>query len=185
MMVEEFLQWIKNISIFLIFMTTVLNLVPEKKDRKPVQFFLGIVMVLIFFQPILKAGGIEQKMEQTLDRLTLEEEVAAMENVQVRAESFQRQYYLDAWEKETARQIRMYLSESGIPCAQVSVTMEAGNMDEVKEIHLQVPLEQMSIYREEQKEQRAKLEKKLTDIKSVLSEVYGTEEEHIMVEISE
>ena len=29
-MVEEILQWLKNISIFLIFMTTVLNLIPEK-----------------------------------------------------------------------------------------------------------------------------------------------------------
>ena len=80
-MVEEILQWLKNISIFLIFMTTVLNLIPEKEDKKPVQFFLGIVMVLIFFQPVLKAGGLEQKMAQTLDRLTLEEEAAAMENV--------------------------------------------------------------------------------------------------------
>ena len=63
-MVEEILQWLKNISIFLIFMTTVLNLIPEKEDKKPVQFFLGIVMVLIFFQPVLKAGGLEQKMAQ-------------------------------------------------------------------------------------------------------------------------
>ena len=31
-MVEEILQWLKNISIFLIFMTTVLNLIPEKED---------------------------------------------------------------------------------------------------------------------------------------------------------
>ena len=40
-MVEEILQWLRNISIFLIFMTAVLNLIPEKEDKKPVQFFLG------------------------------------------------------------------------------------------------------------------------------------------------
>ncbi len=101
-MVEEILQWLKNISIFLIFMTTVLNLIPEKEDKKPVQFFLGIVMVLIFFQPVLKAGGLEQKMAQTLDRLTLEEEAAAMENVQIRAESFEKQYYVGAWKRDGA-----------------------------------------------------------------------------------
>lgn len=38
-------------------------------------------------------------MAQTLDRLTLEEEAAAMENVQIRAESFEKQYYVGAWEK--------------------------------------------------------------------------------------
>ncbi len=175
-MVEEILQWLKNISIFLIFMTTVLNLIPEKEDKKPVQFFLGIVMVLIF---------LEQKMAQTLDRLTLEEEAAAMENVQIRAESFEKQYYVGAWEKETERQIRMYLSESGIPGAAVSVTLEPGNTGEAKEIRIEAPMRQTSIYREEQKKQREMLDEKLTEIKSVLSEVYGTDPAHIMVEISE
>ena len=184
-MVEEIPQWLKNISIFLIFMTTVLNLIPEKEDKKPVQFFLGIVMVLIFFQPVLKAGGLEQKMAQTLDRLTLEEEAAAMENVQIRAESFEKQYYVGAWEKETERQIRMYLSESGIPGAAVSVTLEPGNTGEAKEIRIEAPMRQTSIYREEQKKQREMLDEKLTEIKSVLSEVYGTDPAHIMVEISE
>ena len=181
-MVEEILQWLKNISIFLIFMTTVLNLIPEKEDKKPVQFFLGIVMVLIFFQPVLKAGGLEQKMAQTLDRLTLEEEAAAMENVQIRAESFEKQYYVGAWEKETERQIRMYLSESGIPGAAVSVTLEPGNTGEAKEIRIEAPMRQTSIYREEQKKQREMLDEKLTEIKSVLSEVYGTDPAHIMVD---
>ena len=144
-----------------------------------------IVMVLIFFQPVLKAGGLEQKMAQTLDRLTLEEEAAAMENVQIRAESFEKQYYVGAWEKETERQIRMYLSESGIPGAAVSVTLEPGNTGEAKEIRIEAPMRQTSIYREEQKKQREMLDEKLTEIKSVLSEVYGTDPVHIMIEISE
>ena len=185
-MVEEILQWLKNISIFLIFMTTVLNLIPEKEDKKPVQFFLGIVMVLIFFQPVLKAGGLEQKMAQTLDRLTLEEEAAAMENVQIRAESFEKSVLRGRLGKnETERQIRMYLSESGIPGAAVSVTLEPGNTGEAKEIRIEAPMRQTSIYREEQKKQREMLDEKLTEIKSVLSEVYGTDPAHIMVEISE
>ena len=95
------------------------------------------------------------------------------------------QYYVGAWEKETERQIRMYLSESGIPGAAVSVTLEPGNTGEAKEIRIEAPMRQTSIYREEQKKQREMLDEKLTEIKSVLSEVYGTDPAHIMVEISE
>ena len=83
------------------------------------------------------------------------------------------------------RQIRMYLSESGIPGAAVSVTLEPGNTGEAKEIRIEAPMRQTSIYREEQKKQREMLDEKLTEIKSVLSEVYGTDPAHIMVEISE
>ena len=184
-MVEEILQWLKNISIFLIFIISVLNLILVKVDMLLVLFFLGIFMVLFFIQPVLKAVCLEQKMAQTLDRLTLEEEAAAMENVQIRAESFEKQYYVGAWEKETERQIRMYLSESGIPGAAVSVTLEPGNTGEAKEIRIEAPMRQTSIYREEQKKQREMLDEKLTEIKSVLSEVYGTDPAHIMIEISE
>ena len=70
------------------------------------------------------------------------------------AESFEKQYYVGAWEKETERQIRMYLSESGIPGAAVSVTLEPGNTGEAKEIRIEAPMRQTSIYREEQKKQR-------------------------------
>ena len=108
-----------------------------------------------------------------------------MENVQIRSESFEKQYYVGDWEKETERQIRMYLSESGIPGAAVSVTLEPGNTGEAKEIRIEAPMQQTSIYREEQKKQREMLDEKLTEIKSVLSEVYGTDPAHIMIEISE
>ena len=87
-----------------------------------------------------------------------------MENVQIRAESFEKQYYVGAWEKETERQIRMYLSESGIPGAAVSVTLEPGNTGEAKEIRIEAPMRQTSIYREEQKKQRELLDEKLTEI---------------------
>ena len=54
-----------------------------------------------------------------------------------------------------------------------------------QEIRIEAPMRQTSIYREEQKKQREMLDEKLTEIKSVLSEVYGTDPAHIMVEISE
>ena len=123
--------------------------------------------------------GLEDKVEHAID------DNADDNRDKGCAESFEKQYYVGAWEKETERQIRMYLSESGIPGAAVSVTLEPGNTGEAKEIRIEAPMRQTSIYREEQKKQREMLDEKLTEIKSVLSEVYGTDPAHIMVEISE
>ena len=53
----------------------------------------------------------------------------------------------------------MYLSESGIPGAAVSVTLEPGNNRwRQKKIRIEAPMRQTSIYREEQKKQREMLE---------------------------
>ena len=108
-----------------------------------------------------------------------------MENVQIRAESFEKQYYVGAWEKRDGApdpDVSVRERHSG---GSRSVTLEPGNTGEAKEIRIEAPMRQTSIYREEQKKQREMLDEKLTEIKSVLSEVYGTDPAHIMVEISE
>ena len=184
-MVEEILQWLKNISIFLIFMTTVLNLIPEKEDKKPVQFFSWNCDGTDFFPARAKSGRFGA--ENGADARPSDAGRGGSSNGKCTdsCRKLEKQYYVGAWEKETERQIRMYLSESGIPGAAVSVTLEPGNTGEAKEIRIEAPMRQTSIYREEQKKQREMLDEKLTEIKSVLSEVYGTDPAHIMVEISE
>ena len=61
----------------------------------------------------------------------------------------------------------------------------------LRELHLRESLEQKGALfldpyaTKDPKKQREMLDEKLTEIKSVLSEVYGTDPAHIMVEISE
>ena len=39
--------WLRDVAVFFILMTAVLNILPEAKYRKYVQFFLGLVMVVV------------------------------------------------------------------------------------------------------------------------------------------
>ena len=75
-----------------------------------------------------------------------------MENVQIRAESFEKTVLRGRLGKKRRS------ARSGCICQRaafrgqpVSVTLEPGNTGEAKEIRIEAPMRQTSIYREEQK----------------------------------
>ena len=72
--------WLRDVAVFFILMTAVLNILPEAKYRKYVQFFLGLVMVVMLCRPILALGNLESELEDMLGKLTLEEEIQGGES---------------------------------------------------------------------------------------------------------
>lgn len=45
-MKEELYLWIRNLAVFYIFFTAVLNLIPDQKYEKYVRFFMGLLLIL-------------------------------------------------------------------------------------------------------------------------------------------
>ena len=50
-------QWIQNLSVWLVLSAVILHLVPGKDYGKYVRFFSGMVMLLLFLEPMLKLTG--------------------------------------------------------------------------------------------------------------------------------
>ena len=46
-MKKELYLWIRNLAVFYIFFTAVLNLVPDKKYEKYVRFFMGLLLIFM------------------------------------------------------------------------------------------------------------------------------------------
>lgn len=58
-MFEYLYTWIQNIAYYLVIVTAALQLIPNKDYRKYVQFFTGLVLILLVLSPILKIFGEE------------------------------------------------------------------------------------------------------------------------------
>ena len=101
--------WLRDVAVFFILMTAVLNILPEAKYRKYVQFFLGLVMVVVLCRPILALGNLESELEDMLGRLTLEEEIQGMEESQIQIDGMQQEVLYGAYEGEIENQIGVFL----------------------------------------------------------------------------
>ena len=48
---EGIYQWIRSLVFYLILMTMLMNLLPDKKYENYLRLFTGVVFLLLFFQP--------------------------------------------------------------------------------------------------------------------------------------
>lgn len=60
-MFDYIYEWIQNLAFYLVIVTAVLQIIPGKGYKKYVQFFSGMVMILLMLTPVLKLTGIETR----------------------------------------------------------------------------------------------------------------------------
>lgn len=61
---EYFVQWIKNIAIFYIIASLILNIIPGDKYKRYIKLFLGVVMVILLIKPIGRLTGLDGKFDE-------------------------------------------------------------------------------------------------------------------------
>ena len=63
-------EWIRGMVFYLILMTMIMNLLPDKKYEKYLQLFTGMVFLFLVFEPLAEISGLEAEVAGAFERLT-------------------------------------------------------------------------------------------------------------------
>ena len=113
-MTEWIYGWMKGLAFFFIFMTAVLNCLPDQKYRKYVRFFLGMLLLILMTGPLLELFRLDERLSRTAGRNLLEAEVESMENA-YQMEGLQEEYLYQGYQAEIENQIRNFSHRAGYP----------------------------------------------------------------------
>lgn len=120
-MKEELYQWIKNLAVFYILLSSVLHLVPNGKYEKYVRFFMGLLLIFMMSTPVFSLFGKGERLMASFqenfmreDRLREQEEFA----------NLQRIYLEKGYEAEIRKKILASLQKKGIEPAETDVKIE-------------------------------------------------------------
>ena len=80
-------QWIQNLSVWLVLSAVILHLVPGKDYGKYVRFFSGMVLLLLFLEPMLKLTGTDGMITKLYEGNLAKEDQAEKELLQKLYES--------------------------------------------------------------------------------------------------
>ena len=80
-------QWIQNLSVWLVRSAVILHLVPGKDYGKYVRFFSGMVLLLLFLEPMLKLTGTDGMIAKLYEGNLAKEDQAEKELLQKLYES--------------------------------------------------------------------------------------------------
>lgn len=79
-------QWVENIAFYSVLLVLVVHILPAGEQKKYVQFFMGLVFMLLIFSPILRWMGQEETLTQVFRRASYDQEVKEFLQEQKRLE---------------------------------------------------------------------------------------------------
>lgn len=175
-------DWLRKIIYYFIFMTAVLNCIPNSSSRRYVRSFLAMLLMLVLCRPVFEIFSIREKISEHYQEAAFQEELREIEQSAKLMQGLQGEYLLESYEQELCRQIRQLAKDYGLLAEKISVKLKAdGEQVALQKIELSpVLLEQQSIYREKAQEQRQKLNRAATLFKQELMELYALSEEQIV-----
>lgn len=97
---EIIYQWVQNIAFYSILQMLVLHVLPAGDQKKYVQFFMGLVFMILVFSPVLQWTGQEEKVTRSFLRATYDQELEEFLQQQKRLEKNLETYMQEALEEE-------------------------------------------------------------------------------------
>lgn len=72
-------DWIKNIAFYIILVTTILNVLPEKKYQKYLKLLIGVLMIILIMSPVLQYLKIDKSLDLSFIKESYEQEMKDVE----------------------------------------------------------------------------------------------------------
>ena len=155
-------NWVKDIVFYMIFVTMVMNLLPDPKYEKYLRLFAGAVMILLAFGPLARITGMFEKIIFEDDVRTLKEELGAVDERRIAG-------FYERYRAAVESDIRTMAESDGLECVSVSARVaDAGNLSHVK-----------LVVRGEQNQAGAEI----ASVRRKIGAYYGVEERDIEVDV--
>lgn len=108
---EWLARWVRNLAFYFIFLSVLMNVIPQGEERKYIRFFMGLLLILVLIQPLLTAGQLEQILswETLSEGIRQEYEDFSMEKKYLEQEG--KDYVQKNCQKEMERQIKTLLEQ--------------------------------------------------------------------------
>lgn len=61
-MADGIYSWIQNVACFFVLLSAVMNFLPDNSYKKYVQFYMGLLLILVILSPVFRFAGLENEI---------------------------------------------------------------------------------------------------------------------------
>lgn len=127
---EGIVQWVKNITYYLLFVSLLSYLMPAGKVEKYVKLFFGAVFILLVISPLTGDLHLDTRFAQVYERIRFTQEQEEFQQKVWGIEEQQIKQIVAQYEEAVALNIREMAREAGIACILAGARIEAREEDE-------------------------------------------------------
>lgn len=120
--------WVSNITFFLIFITIVNNLLPNKKYERYLKLFAGMILILLVLKPLTSSIRLEDTIAYYFESFTFKSESEDFKKEIMGMENQRLQQMINQYEKAVAEDVEAMAEEMGFSSNDTKITIE-GNRE--------------------------------------------------------
>ena len=174
-------EWIRSLVSFMILMTALMNLLPDKKYEKYVQLFAGMVFLHLFFSPLTDLSGLEAQMAGAFERITFQTDARLLKKEIEDLDGTRIQRLIGQYEMTLEQELRRMAESVEAKCMDVQVVMETDPDQEefgrLRAVEMTFDLEDAG------EEQVWNVNRQIAELRKQIGEQYGMEEGNIRIAV--
>lgn len=121
---DEITTWIKNIVIYMIMNTIIMNLLGNKSYKKYISIVSGMILVLIVISPLMNYMDLEENLDYYLQANDFALETSDFKNDLNRMEEEQSEAIFLAYKEKIQLQVESLLQEEGVYLKSFEITID-------------------------------------------------------------
>ena len=164
---DQLYEWIRNITYYLIFITVVENLLPNKKYEKYVKFFAGMVLILLVLKPVTGGLRLDDKLAYSFEAISLKKEAGELTGKVSKMEESRLKRMISGYEKAVGTDLETMAHTAGYSCKETSAEINSDQSSDRFGHVVKVSLVLTSGKEEMQAEEAASVGSKMDPVKKV------------------
>ena len=175
-------EWIRSLVSFMILMTALMNLLPDKKYEKYVQLFAGMVFLHLFFSPLTDLSGLEAQMAGAFERITFQTDARLLKKEIEDLDGARIQRLIGQYEMALEQELRRMAESVETECVDVRMIMETDPDQE--EFGRLLAVEMTFDLKEDSGEEQVwNVNRQIAELRKQIGEQYGMEEGNIRIAV--
>ena len=118
------LNWAGNILFFLVFLTVLENLLPNKKYGRYIRLFTGLVLILLIVQPVAKGLNLEERLALSFEAITFQQQADDLSREIMGIEQQRLQQIMGSYEEAVEADLNAMTEEMGYVSKGTHVVIE-------------------------------------------------------------
>lgn len=127
---EVFYEWIRNITYYLIFMTVVANLLPNKKYEKYFRLFAGMVLILLVLKPFTGGLRLDDKLAYYFESISFKKEASELTSRLSDMEEVRLKSMVNQYEEAVENDVKTMAESSGFVCKTAEAEIDGDDKSE-------------------------------------------------------
>ena len=185
-------DWIRGMVFYLILMTMIMNLLPDKKYEKYLRLFTGMVFLFLVFEPLAEISGLEAEVAGAFERLTFQNNAMLLREEIEDADGKRMAKLVDGYADAVETDLRTMAEGISLECRDVQVQLngdvESDTFGRVQAVVMQVGLRSAGredVQEADSRQARQKPNRDISELKKKIGEYYGLEESDIAINLED